>query len=234
MTDRRIWGMSQNSAERRRSTVARLSHNEVGDLLHAYAHEILIGGSPKTRYAAVAAHLARCARCRADLDEMLEVTRVAFDPAGTPASAYQAPDLSRLPRPWQKQTATERPWFIDRFERLWMEFSQPLLQAWQPSPLMGSVRGTLLFAYRQETTSDDPNLTVEVYAEDDPAMTLVSVTVDIAGRNPLDQSGLPVTVYGGDTIWQAETDESGTARFPHIPREVLTSLRLAITLGQSA
>jgi len=206
----------------------------VGDLLHAYAHETLIGGSPETRYPAVAAHLAHCKHCRADLEEVLEVTRSAFDPAGAPAIASPPPDLSQLPRPWQKQTVADRPWFIDRFERLWLEFSQPLLQAWQPSPLLGTVRGTLLFAYRQETASNDPNLRVEVYAEEDPATTLVSITVDLPGRNALDQSGLPVPVHVGNTIRQAETDKSGTARFPHIPRDALVSLRLAITLDRSA
>jgi hypothetical protein len=226
--------MSHDKAKRRQSTTVRLSHNEVGDLLHAYAHETLIGGSPEARYPAVAAHLARCARCRADLAEVLEVTRVAFDPAGAPALACTPPDLSRLTRPWQQQTVAERPWFIDRFERIWLEFSQPLLRTWQPSPLLGSARGALLFAYRQEAASNDPSLRVEVYAEDDPATTLVSVTVDVPGRNALDQSGMPVTVYVGDSVRQAETDKSGTARFPQIPRQALQSLRLAITLGRSA
>lgn len=225
--------MSHDDARRRQSTTVRLSHPEVGDLLHAYAHAILIGGSPETHYPAVAAHLAHCPRCQAELEEMLDVTRAAFDPAGTSAIACSPPDLSQLPRPWQKQIAAGKPWFIDPFERLWLEFSQSLLQAWQPSPLLGSVRGTLLFAYRQETASSDPSLRVEVYAEDDPATTLVSVTVDVPMRNALDQSGLPVTVYVGDSAQQAETDKSGTARFPHIPRDALANLRLAITLGQS-
>jgi len=225
--------MDQTNAKRRQSTTVRLSHQHVSDLLHAYAHEISIGGSPETRYPAVAAHLAKCARCRADLDEVLEVTRIAVDPTGTPAIAGPPPDLSRLPRPWQQRNTTERPWFIDRFERLWLEFSQSLLQGWQPSPLLGSLRGTLLFAYRQEVASNDPGLRIEVYAEDDPATTIMSVTVDIPGRNALDQSGLPVTAYVGDTVRQAVTDKSGTARFPQIPRDALVSLRLAITLGRS-
>jgi len=226
--------MGQNNPRRRQSVTVRLSHSEVGDLLHAYAHETLMGASPETHYPALAAHLATCARCRADLDELLEVTHSAFDPAGERAIACATPDLSRLPRSWQKQTVAERPWFIDHFERLWLEFSQPLLQVWQPSPLLGSIRGTLLFAYRQETTSNDPDLKVEVYAEDDPVTTMLSVTIDLPKRNALDQSGIPVTVYVGDTVRQAETDKSGTAHFPHIPRDALVGLRLAITLDRSA
>jgi hypothetical protein len=226
--------MSHDNPRRRQSTSVGLSHSDVGDLLHAYAHETLVGGSPETRYPEVAAHLARCARCRADLEEVLAVTRAAFDPAGAPANAYPPPDLSRLARPWQTQTTAERPWFIDRFQHLWLEFSQPLLQAWQPSPLLGSARGTRLFAYQQETTSNDPGLRVEAYAEDDPATALLSVTVDIPDRDALDQSGIPVTVYLGATARHADTDMSGTARFSRIPRDALASLRLEITLGRSA
>src|ERR1044071_6688824 len=132
------------------SSTDMLSHEEIGDLLHAYAHEVLMGGGPEERFPAVAAHLAQCAACRAELDELLEVTRAVYSADEAPVSSYPGPDLSRLPRPWQKQNDTDRPWFIDRFRRLWLEFSQPLLQAWQPSPLLGPARGILLFAYRQD------------------------------------------------------------------------------------
>ncbi|MFL5802924.1 MAG: hypothetical protein ACJ8CR_14430 [Roseiflexaceae bacterium] len=192
-----------------------------------------MGDAPEARYPAVAAHLARCAHCRADLAELLEETRAAADPTDLPASARPQPDLARLPRPWQ-QSGTDRPWFIDRFRRLWLEFSQPLLQSWQPSPLLGAARGTLLFGYQQEALSNDPGLRVHIYADDDPTMALVSVTVDLLDQNALDQAGLAVAIYIDDSAWWAETDRSGTARFSQVPRDALGRLRLAITLDRSA
>ncbi len=44
------------------------------DRLHAYAFVALLEDAPEERYPAVAAHLARCTECRADLDELLEMT----------------------------------------------------------------------------------------------------------------------------------------------------------------
>jgi hypothetical protein len=220
--------------KQRRSSSKQQSHAEARYLLHAYAHATLLGDSPEVRYPAVAKHLARCAICCADLKEMLEETHAAAEPVDLPTSARPQLDLARLSRPWQQPSGVDRPWFIDQFRRLWLEFSQPLLQSWQPSPLLGAARGTQLFSYQQEAQSQELGLRIQIYAEDDPALVLVSITVDLPDQDALDQSGLPVAIYVDENARWAETDQSGTARFSQVSREALGRLRLAITLDRSA
>ena len=44
-----------------------MSHSEARELLHAYAHAIFMGSAPEVAHPSVAAHLASCALCRAEL-----------------------------------------------------------------------------------------------------------------------------------------------------------------------
>jgi len=210
------------------------SHQEVRDRLHAYAFATLMEDAPETRFPAVAAHLARCAECRADLDELLDMTRAAAMTVGEPVSHDSAPDLSRLPRPWMKATKRSPPWFIDQLGRLWLEFSESLLRSWQPSPVLGTPRGDLLYEYHYESQTLEPSLTVEIFAEEHPEMVLLCATIDMPNRDVRDQMGTPIILHGAGVRQQAETDRSGTARFPHVARAALAHLRLEIMVDQSA
>src|SRR5215216_4904657 len=167
--------MGSDQTGRRPSPPERLSHQEVRDQLHAYAFATLMEDAPEARYPEVAAHLARCAECRADLDELLDMTRAAAMTVGEPVSRASAPDLSRLPRPWMKVTNTGPPWLIDQLGRLWLEFSEALLQSWQPSPVLGTARGDLLYEYHYESQTLGPSLAVEIFAEEHPEMVLLYV-----------------------------------------------------------
>jgi hypothetical protein len=224
--------MGTDETRRYPSLHDQLSHQEVRDRLHAYAFATLMEDAPEARYPAVAAHLARCTECQVDLDELLDMMRAAAMAAGEPVSSNAAPDLSRLPRPWMKTTTRAPPWFIDQLGRLWLEFSEALLRSWQPSPVFGTSRGDLLYAYHYESETLEPSLTVEIFTEEHRETVLVSVTIDLPDRNVRDQMGLPITLYGAGKPQQAETDRSGTVRFPHIAREVLPKLRLEIMVGQ--
>lgn len=226
--------MGSDQTGRRPSLHDRLSHQEVRDRLHAYAFATLMEDAPEARYPAVAAHLARCAECRADLDELLDMTRAAAMGLGEPVSPDSAPDLSRLPRPRMKTTTRSPPWFIDQLGRLWLEFSEALLRSWQPSPVLGTPRGDLLYEYHYESETLAPSLTVEIFAEEHPEMALLCVTIDVPNRDVLDQVGMPITLHGAGMLQHAETDRSGTACFPHIARAALAHLRLEITVDQSA
>jgi hypothetical protein len=226
--------MGSDQTGRHPSVHDQLSHQEVRDRLHAYAFATLMEDTPEVRYPAVAAHLARCAECRADLDELLEMTRAAAMGSGEPASQEIAPDLSRLPRPWMKTTNRAPPWFIDQLGRLWLEFSQALLRSWQPSPVLGTPRGDLLYEYHYESQTLEPSLTVEIFAEEQPETALLCVTIDVPNRDVRDQVGIPITVHGAGALQHAATDRSGTARFPHIARAALAHLRLEFTVDQSA
>jgi hypothetical protein len=226
--------MSSDQTGRGPSLPNQLSHQEVRDRLHAYAFATLIEDAPEARYPAVAAHLARCTACRAVLDELIEMTRAAAVGEGEPVSLDSAPNLSRLPRPWMQTTSRSPPWLTDKLGRLWLEFSEALLRSWQPSAVLGTPRGALLYEYRYESETLEPSLTIEIFAEEDPEMTLLCITIDMPHRDVRDQMGIPITLQGAGVLEQAETDRSGTARFPHIARAALARLRLEITVGQSA
>ena len=226
--------MGSDQTGRRPSLPDQLSHQEVRDRLHAYAFAILMEDAPEARYPAVAAHLARCTECRADLDELLDMTRTAAMGVGEPVSSDSVPDLSRLPRPRMKTANRSPPWFIDQLGRLLLEFSEALLRSWQPSPVLGTPRGDLLYEYHYESETQEPSLMVEIFAEEHPEMTLLYVTIDVPNRDVRDQMGIPITLHGAGVPQHAQTDRSGTARFPHIARAALAHLRLEITVGQSA
>jgi hypothetical protein len=211
-----------------------LSHQEVRDQLHAYAFATLTQDAPEARYPAVAAHLVQCAECRADLDELLDMTRAAAMGVGEPISSGSAPDLLRLPRPRMIAANRSPPWLIDQLGRLWLEFSEALLRSWQPSRVLGTSRGDLLYEYHYESETLEPSLMVEIFAEEHPEMALLCVTLDAPNRDVRDQKGIPVTLHGAGVLQHAETDRSGTVRFPHIARAALAHLRLEITVGQSA
>jgi hypothetical protein len=228
-------------AKRRQGATDRRPHEEIGDLLHAYAHETLMGGSPETDYPAVAAHLAECAACRASLDEQLEVTRAVLSTADQPVTDCRQPDLSRLPRPWRQKIDRARPWFVDRVGRLWLEFSEDLLRGWLPSPLLGSARGSLLYTYSGQAGEDDSAkgpadvaLKIDVLTEQDPRTALLRITLDLPAQNALDQSGVPITLHMDDIARHGTTDASGTVSFDQVPREALSRMRLEIRVGRSA
>jgi hypothetical protein len=226
--------MGSDQTGRRPSLPDQLSHQEVHDRLHAYAFAALMKDAPEARYPAVAAHLAGCRECRADLDELLDMTRAAAIGVGEPISPDSAPDLSRLPRPWMKTTNRSPPWLIDQLGRLWLEFSEALLRSWQPSAVLGTPRGNLLYEYHYESETLEPSLMVEIFAEEHSEMALLCVTIDVPNQDVRDQMGIPITLHGAGVLQHAKTDRSGTARFPHVARAALAHLRLEITVGQSA
>jgi hypothetical protein len=225
--------MGSDQTGRGPSSHHQLSHHELRDRLHAYAFATVMEDAPEARYPAVAAHLARCAACRADFDELLDMIRATGMGLGEPVSVDLAPDLSRLPRPWVKSTNRSPPWFIDQLGRLWLEFSEALLRSWQPSPVLGTLRGDLLYQYHYESQTLEPSLTVEIFAEEHAETALLCVTIDMPNRDVRDQVGIPIIVHGAGGPEHAETDRSGTARFPHIARAALAHLRLEIKVDQS-
>ena len=236
--------MDQKNRKRRQSSTHRPAHEASHDLLHAYAHTTMMGEVPEIKYPAVSRHLAECDECRADLDELLKVSQDAYTAADEPLIDLPQPNLSRLRRPWQQHKIRAHPWFIDRLGRLWLEFSEEILRAWQPSPLLGPARGTLLYTYSGKSEADSADggqaddqalaLKVDVMAEPDPRTALVRITVDLPAQNTLDQSGVPVTLYVGDTARHSATDTSCTVSFVQVPRDSLATIRLEIKVGQLA
>lgn len=205
-----------------------VSHEEIHAGLRVYAHRRMLAEPPNTNDLEVAAHLMECPACRADFDDLLAVTRHA-NASGAPALACPHPKGGQMLHPWRRKDDAS-PWRVDRSGRLWLAFSAALVRSWRLSPQLGAARGDQISRYEWGAADDEPALTIEVLAESDPAMVLVCLTLDVPGRNALDQSGVAVTLYEGSNMRQATTDTSGTVRFPQVPLAALGGLRFQVTV----
>ena len=182
------------------------------------------------------AHLAACATCRAELDELVAVVIAAYSSQIDAASAYPTADLSFLASARDQIAPPARPilthpWRIDERGRLAIQFSAALVDGLAPRAAVGAARGQFLFRYVQDRGSvDDLGVTIEVFAED-AARNLgrVRVGVDVPSRDALDQSGSQVVIRAGEAAWQGETDESGLVDLAPIPLNVVNQMRVEIT-----
>lgn len=201
--------------------------------LPAYAAALASGADAAALAPRMATHLAVCPDCAAELDDLLELVRPAYAGALTPAASYPAADLTFLEEPMQRALPTAPAWRFDA-GRLAIRFSPTLLASMRQPTLAGAARaarGQLIYRYTQEPGSvDDLDVSIEVYTEDAAQQQgRVRVGVDVASRSPLDQHGSLVTLYLGDSNWEAETDETGCVDFVPVPLGDLPSLRVEIT-----
>jgi hypothetical protein len=204
------------------------AHTEIYERLPEYATAAALGSAPEALYPNIAAHLAQCAACRAELDELLELTLCAYDGMLTRSPSYPHANLAFLPTP-EVRPAPARPWLIDERGRLLISLSQPLLAS-SASSLTGAARGRLLYRYIQDPGSvEDLEVTIEVFAEDTTRRHgRVQVVVDVPSRGPLDQIGSRVILRADDHEWEGETDESGCVDFAPIPLDAVPQLRVEI------
>lgn len=202
----------------------------IRELLPAYATSAALGTAPQSTYPQVAVHLEHCRACRADLDELMDLTIAAYTGQVEVAPSYPRVDLSFL-HPHVASSPHEQPWLLDALGRLIITFSEALLNTLRQPTLAGAARGQLLYSYVQAPGSL-PNLdvTIEVFAEDAAGgLGCVRVGVEATTRDPLDQAGSQIVLRAGDAVWHGETDELGGVTFASIPLELLPQLRVEIT-----
>lgn len=218
----------------RASHSIRLSHDEMADHLPGYVAELLATGRAEERYPLVAAHLATCASCRVDLDELLALTRATYDTLGDPPTTYPAIDLKALLGPREAPIAAPR-WSLDALGRWLVELTDGLLAMGRPSPLVGMARADdLLYDLRVPPANDEaPELRVEVFGEPGDSLCL-RASVDAPELDPLAMGGVEVALLAGGREWRATTDAVGTASFRGIPRQALAGARIAVRAGRSA
>ena len=203
------------------------SHEAIQERLPEYAAIAALGREPAADLPDVAAHLARCAPCRARLAELLAMTATAYAGEVAPARRYPAPDLGFLP---PAERARERPWWVDEAQRVVIDFSQALLDSLRPSLLVGATRGQLLYRYEQAPGSlPDLELAIEVFEDDgDQQSGWVRVSVEVPSRDPLDQPPTMVSLQARDLIRVGTTDETGLVDFAAVPLAVLPTLRVTV------
>jgi hypothetical protein len=207
------------------------SHEEANELLHLYAHEALQGGAPEMHYPRVAAHLATCAICRADLDILLELARPVYVGEEQLILPNYQPKLERLKAPWRPSAEDKPAWFVDRLGRLWLEFSQALLAAFRPMELAGAPREPhLLYEHQVERKNpQDLAWSVKIISEQNSnETTAVRLHIDLPDRGALAQAGSQVTLRTDSIVLYAETDELGDVVFEGIPQHAFSTLRLEV------
>lgn len=214
-------------------------HETFRERLPEYATTLVLGGPGERSAPDIAAHVAGCATCRDELEELLALTHAAYAGEIAPATTYPVPDLSFLPRSTPmfvpEVSPPRREWWIDEARRLVVQFSQALLDLLRPPTLAGATRGRLLYHYTQAPgTVADLDLTIEVFLEgSDPALARVSVCVEASGRDPLDQAGAVVTLHAVGLSRSGVTDETGGVDFATVPLAALPDLRVTVQLGRS-
>jgi hypothetical protein len=180
------------------------------------------------------AHINTCAECRTLLEELSDLTTLAYSEQVMPkpaqssrSSAGGASFFKRL----MPSIQVQRSWRFDELGRLIVWFSTAL-QPPAPKPAwLGATRGQLLYAYTQDVYEEDTfKVTIEVYRDSqDPSLRRVRIKVERPSAGPLDQAGTGVLMRVGGDAWSGETDGAGYVDFNGVSPEAITSLRVEIT-----
>lgn len=205
------------------------SNHPFYELLPEYATILALGETPQPHFAQLEAHVAACAECHAELDDLLELTIAAYtEHLELPVEGTGA-DLTFLQPSGRHQTAAQ-PWYLDR-HTLVVLLSAPILHAAQQQSLAGVLRGGLLYRYVQEPYSvADLEVSIDVYAEDShPGQGVVRVSVEVPSRDPMEQAGNLVVLRADQAHWDGRTDELGLVDFAPVPLNVLPYMRVEIT-----
>jgi hypothetical protein len=222
--------MSKHSAYHEHAGQAASVHDAMRKLLPAYATAIALSHVPETQYPDAAAHLEGCAECRETLEDLIDLTSMAYSDTFPSAPAYPQPDLSFL-RSSVPEADTRQRWeSLAATGRLIIKFSEPLLASLRQSMRTGAARGQTLYRYTQRT-GNVPNLSVsvDVYAQESQRdRCYIQVGVEVLSRDPLDQAASLVRLRADDMTWEGVTDESGCVGFQDVPLAVLPRLTIEI------
>src|SRR6266487_7182747 len=86
------------------------SNHPLYELLPEYATILALGETPQAQFAQLEAHLAECAECQVDLDDLLELTIAAYTERLEPALEYPRADLSFLQ---PALVSLAQPWYLE-------------------------------------------------------------------------------------------------------------------------
>lgn len=200
------------------------------DELPDYATAAALGQDPQVAYPEVTAHLASCASCREELEELQMLLTPAYTNQVQPTPTYPQVNLAFL-GPRVSAALPSKAWSVDEAGRLLLRFSQSLLDLLRPPTLVGATRGQLLYCYVQEPGAwNDAEVQVEIHAEGlDSETATVRVMVDMPGRTPFEQGGSQVALRVGQASWHGETDQVGSVEFAAIPQALLPQLEVEIS-----
>lgn len=218
--------MREKTTASTESTTAPL-HPEISAALASYAARLILGGAPERDHPQIAEHLAGCAACRAELDEIIAIATPLYQRHPTLDASAPAFDLSFLQA--QTPAAPIRHWWYDQIGRLIIQLSEDLLRALTPQIAAIATRGDQTPHHLRIETPQGLQVSLEVLVDpDDPAHATIQVIVDQLAQDPFDQRPVTVTLRVGAQSWSAATDPIGVATFHQIPIADLPALQVIV------
>lgn len=209
------------------------SHEMCLSLLAEYAAATALG-RPTRDYPAVAAHLAQCATCRAELAQLLDLVEPIY--AGTIAASTEAPRV-RLDflNPVGPQTMPDATTLRTGGRQLVVVSSERLVAAARRLALASPARGESLFRYSPAPQPPgNLQIVVEVFVSDeDPQLVTVQVLVDVPDRSPVDQAGVMVALDVGGRQFRGQTEATGVVTFSAVPLVDLAGMRVEVEVPGS-
>jgi hypothetical protein len=207
-------------------------HDRLRGLLADYAMARRLGRADEAGWREVTAHLAACADCRAEVDDLDQLVAASATGALPAATAYPRPDfwfLDPPPADDAAPVASSLAAVVDAARRLVIQFSEALVAAFRQPDLAGAFRGELYGSYRHPAGApDDLQVAIDI-ALIQPGGDACRVTLTVIDpRDPFGQEGYTVRLDDGATQRAATTDHRGTVAFEPIPLDALARLRFTI------
>jgi hypothetical protein len=212
------------------------SHDALRERLPEYATTIILRHAValKDTDQIIQDHLKVCVACQTELAELIELGGPLY--RGEVEMLYDPPhfQLDFLRTGAAKAPVAQPSWWRDQLGRLFVQFSNELLSALRPRSQLMAARSEGMTLLRYQPQADPPGsfyLTIDILDQRDPETVALHVQIDLADRDALNQEQTIVRIEGRGQVWSDETNESGVAIFPDIPRQLLAELRVAIDPG---
>jgi hypothetical protein len=199
-------------------------HTSVRALLAEYALARTLGQALHPAWQALETHLARCASCRGEADELLGIVERTYNGALQPPPAAPTPNLAFLSRRFDAAALSGQMWQVV------IQFSQALLPQMRVAMVARQAGSHLRYSYRVEPAhAAEPELTVEVFEHDDrPGLGFLQVTVEFPDADPFDVPACRLILGRGDARHEAGTNQHGVAIIRDLPLDDVEDWRIAV------
>lgn len=214
-------------------------HAYMREALFEYAMVQLGGDASGPQWLEIEKHLASCAECRSELEELSQMLRDSYSGALEPSPTAAQPDLSFLPPvppalPPPAETFTERVkselyTAIDAAEQIVIQFTQMLLDTLRRPALAGGYRGAHYASYEHPHLDDDVQVSIDISTIDEERKLCRVLVCVVNPAQPFDQEGCQVSLRFGTFTREAVTDHQGYAAFDDISLDFIPQLRFTIT-----
>jgi len=224
------------------SVLSNDEHERLRGLIPEYAMARLRKVPSNTAWRAFEAHLASCADCQSELEELcrlMEDTTVGSLPPSTdypeldvsylsmwlsdhdPAEPSQEPILAQL------STGLERA--AKALHHLVIQFTEEIVSTFHKPDLAGGFRGILHGSYQHpKQQSDDLHIAIDITTTDSAGARCRVIVTVVDPQNPFAQEGHNVILHYGTEEIKQISDHRGCVAFEDIPSEVIPQLRFTI------